>query len=311
VPAYGSAAVRAFNRQFLKFQVKRAMRGLGFRRPMNWVFNPAASLVAGALGEDLLIYYCVDEYTAFSGVPAQSLVEMERTLLSKADIVFVSAEKLYESKRPLNPNTHLIRHGVDFNHFRKALDADTEVPEEIKRLPRPVIGYFGLIADDWIDLDLLVHVARQFPDASLVMVGKVTMDVEPLKRLPNVHFLGRKPYDSLPAYSKGFDVALIPFPINEATLNSNPLKAREYLAAGLPVISTAIPEVEVLGQCRIGRDHESFVDEIRLALREPGPRSERSETVRGESWTARLEGITDLLAAVGRPQTTLAAGSAA
>src|SRR5213078_3256659 len=114
----------------------------------------------------------------------------------------------------------------------------TVVPPEIASLPRPVIGYFGLIADDWVDVPLIEHVAREFPGASVVMLGKVTADVSALAKIPNVHLLGRKPYASLPAYCKGFDVALIPFPINEATLNSNPLKAREYLAAGLPVICT-------------------------------------------------------------------------
>ena len=102
------------------------------------------------------------------------------------------------------------------------------------------------------------------------------MNVESLAKLPNVKFLGRQPYESLPAFCKGFDVALIPFPITEATLNANPLKAREYLAAGLPVVSTAIPEVEVLGECRIGRTFGEFVGQIREALKNPGPNAERS-----------------------------------
>jgi glycosyltransferase involved in cell wall biosynthesis len=298
VPSYGSPFIRSLNRRFLGLQVKRAMSKLGFKRPMNWVFNPAASVIAGTLGEETLIYYCVDEYTAFSGVPTQSLIELENQLARKADLVIVSAQKLLESKAALNPNTFLVRHGVDFTHFQKALDASGKIPDELARLPRPIIGYFGLIASDWIDLPLLVEVARQFPNASLVMLGKSTMDLAPLQQLPNVHLLGRKPYESLPDYARGFDVALIPFPINEATLNSNPLKAREYLAAGLPVVSTAIPEVEILGQCRIGRDRQSFCDEIRKALAEPGPNRARSETMRSESWAARLLAVEAHLAAV-------------
>ena len=295
LPAYGSAAVRAFNRSFLGMQVRRAMGQLQFERPINWVFNPAAALIAGDLNEERLIYYCVDEYTAFNGVPVASLLEMERKLLERADLVIASSERLYLSKRRHNPRTHLVRHGVDFDHFCTALHPRTEVPAEIRSLPKPVIGYFGLLAEEWVDLELLVRVAKRFSNASLVLLGKSTMNVAPLRALPNVHLLGRKPYATLPAYAKGFDVALIPFPKNEATLHSNPLKAREYLAAGLPVVSTAVPEVEVLSQCRIGRDHAEFLAQIEFALADPGPRTQRSDTVRSESWAARLAEVNEYL----------------
>jgi glycosyltransferase involved in cell wall biosynthesis len=291
IPAYGLGAVRALNTHLLRLQIKHAMHRLGFRRPINWVFNPAASLVAGTLGEEMLVYYCVDEYTAFKGVASEALTAMEERLLRRADLVVVSAQRLHESKARLNPRTALVRHGVDFHHFRRALDPGTSVAEEIACLPRPILGYFGLIAEDWVDVELLAHVARRFPHASLVLVGKVTRDVSALERLPNVHLLGRKPYATLPSYCKGFDAALIPFPVSEVTLNANPLKAREYLAAGLPVVSTPIPEVEVLGQCHIGATPEEFCRQIEIALAAPGPRADRSETMRDHTWGARLEEI--------------------
>ena len=288
IPIYGRPRIRELNKSLLRFQVKRAMRTLGFKNPINFVFNPAAAVIAGALDEEQLIYYCVDEYTAFSGVASRSLAEMEEQLMRKSDLVIVSADRLFQSKARINSNTVLIRHGVDFNHFRKTLDPDTTVPEEIRNLPRPVIGFFGLIAD-WVDLELIAAVAKRFPGGSVVMVGKSTTDTKVLEQEPNIHLLGRKTYESLPGYCKGFDVALMPFRINELTLNANPLKVREYLAAGLPVVSTAIPEVEVLGLCRIGTDRESFVREVEIALQEPGPSGERSERVRSESWDARVD----------------------
>ena len=299
LPAYGQPVLRAINRRFLAAQVRRVMKRLKFGRVINWVFNPAAGLLAGDLGEDAIIYYCVDEYTAFTGVATRSLQAIEADLLRRADIVFVSAARLLASKSPLNPHTFLVRHGVDYDHFRSALLPTTVVPAEIAALPRPIIGYFGLIAPDWVDVPLLVAVAERFPAASLVLLGKTTMDVSRLEALPNVHLLGRKRYEDLPAYCKGFDVALIPFPISEVTLNANPLKAREYLAAGLPVISTAIPEVDVLGSCRIGTDTAGFLREIEAALTLPGPSAARSEGVRHESWTARLEEIRGHLEAAG------------
>jgi glycosyltransferase involved in cell wall biosynthesis len=291
LPAYGVPALRALNAHLLRFQVKQAMRRLRFRRPINWVFNPAAGLIAGSLGEDQLIYYCVDEYTAFSGVPTAALTALENGLLRRADLVIVSAERLYQSKSQVNPRTVLVRHGVDHEHFRKALDPQTEIPEDIAHLPRPRIGYFGLMSADWVNVDLLAGVASRFPGGSLVLLGKVAMDLSSLERLPNVHLLGRKPYASLPAYCKGFDVALIPFPISDVTLNANPLKAREYLAAGLPIVSTPIPEVEVLGRCTIAAGPEAFSAAVEAALEVPGSRRERSDCVRHQSWQARLDEI--------------------
>jgi glycosyltransferase involved in cell wall biosynthesis len=289
VPFYGTLGQRA-NQWALRAQIRRAMRQLNFRDPINWIFNPAAAVVARQLNEEMLIYYCVDEYAAFAGVPSASIAAMEKRLLDSADVVVVSAERLLQSKRQHRPDTLLIRHGVDVDHFRKALDSRTEIPEELRSLPRPIIGYFGLIAQDWVDVDLMVKVAKRFRQCSIVMLGKVTTDLSALESLPNVHLLGRKPYASLPGYCRGFDVSLIPFPINEVTLNANPLKAREYLAAGLPVISTAIPEVQVLGDwCRIGRDADEFCRQIEEALKDPGPSRARSELVRNESWAARLD----------------------
>ena len=295
IPAYGQPRIRDLNRHLLRFQVKRAMRKLNFKPPINFVFNPAAAVIAGTLGEKQLIYYCVDEYTAFTGVSATSLAALDEELLRRADAVIVSADLLYASKARINPNTTLIRHGVDFAHFSKALDPQTVIPEEIRNLPRPIIGFHGLIAD-WVDVELMAEVAKHFAHGSMVVVGKSTTDTSVLEELKNVHLLGRKPYKDLPAYCKAFDVALNPFRLNELTLNANPLKVREYLAAGLPVISSPIPEVEVLGLCRIANGPAETIREIELALRDPGPSVERSEAIRGESWEARLNEIRAYLA---------------
>ena len=296
IPAYDRPWLRELSRRLLRYQVRRAMKQLGFSRPINWVCNPAASVLVGDLDEDRLVYYCVDEYSAFAGVPSAALAELEQRLLRRADLVIVSADPLYQSKAHFNPCTHLVRHGVDYPLFRQALDPHTVVPEEIARLPRPVLGYFGLIAAEWVDLDLLAHVARKLPHASLVLLGKVTADVSTLARFPNVHFLGRKPYETLPAYCKGFDLALVPFPVTKMTRNANPLKAREYLAAGLPVVSTPIPEVEVLGMCRIAADPDGFVRHIQEALAVPGPSPEQSLAMQTESWESRLTEIEEHLA---------------
>jgi glycosyltransferase involved in cell wall biosynthesis len=300
IPAYGLPFMRLVNRVLLRRQIVGAMRRLGFERPINWIFNPTGSVVAGSLNEDMIIYYCVDEFIRFADAGTRSLAEMEEGLLRRADLVVVSSDRLLQSKRPYNRRTVLVRHGVDFSHFRRAVLPETTVPEDVAKLPKPIIGYFGLMAADWIDVELLVKIARRFSDGSLVLLGKATMDMSRVAELPNVHILGRKPFEALPGYCKGFDVAIVPFPISEVTLNSNPLKAREYLAAGLPVVSTKIPEVEILGEALIGDTHETFLVKLEEALRDPGPKVERSETMRRENWEDRVDALRGHVAAIGR-----------
>lgn len=300
VPSYGSSAVRNFNERFLRSQVRRAMRKLRFQRPVNMVFNPAAGLLAGKLGEDKLIYYCVDEYTAFTGV-SRGLKEIEEQLFRNADLVVVSAEQLLESKRVYNQNTFLIRHGTDWKHFRTALEPETDSPADIASLPRPVIGFHGLLAD-WVDYELIQKIAERYWDGSVVLIGKVAVDAEEkikiIDRSENVHFLGRRPYELLPAYCKAFDVAINPFVINDLTLAANPLKVREYLAAGIVTVSTNIPEVRILDNCLVARDHEDFLGKIEEALRSTRSRQEISDSVRHESWDAKVEELRELLARI-------------
>jgi len=303
VPLPGSRAAAAVNRVALRLQVHRAMRALHFSRPIVWTFLPTAEWVATSLDAELLVYHCVDEFSAFSDAASRAIEDAERRLIGAAHLVIVSSARLLERKRALHPRTVLVRHGVDHAHFARALEPGTLVPDELAGLPRPLLGFFGLI-EDWIDLELLERTAQAFPSGSLVIIGKERADTSRLRRLPNVHLLGERPYGRLPAYCKAFDVALMPFRVSELTLNANPLKVREYLAAGLPVVSTAIPEVEQLGLCLVGRTPEDFVARVREALLSPGPSRERSEAVREHSWEARVEEIRATVAALsveGRP----------
>lgn len=290
-PSYGNKSILKINQHFLAGQVKKAMRRLGFASAVNMVFNPAAGMIAGRLGESELIYYCVDEYTAFTGA-SRGLKEIEDDLFRRADFVVVSAERLYDTKGHFNPNTFIIRHGTDWRHFRTALDPKLNAPADIASLPRPIIGFHGLLAD-WVDYELIKKTAERFQSGSVVLIGKIAVDAEQkvkiLSDVPNVHFLGRKPYAELPAYCKAFDVALNPFAINELTLAANPLKVREYLAAGLPVVSTDIPEVRILDDCLVGTDHDDFIAKIESALENPKPREAVSDAVAHESWEAKVD----------------------
>jgi hypothetical protein len=296
VPAFGSEAIRAFNRAFLRAQVRAALRRLGMKRPISWAFLPSAITVAGTLGESMLIYQVVDENTAFSDA-SPHVAEMERRLLDRSDLVIASAESLRAAKSQVNPRTVLVRHGVDLNLFSKAVDPGTRVPDEIACLPKPVFGFFGLIAD-WIDLELIRKVADAYPRGSVALIGKVTTDLKAFEGATNIHLLGRKPYEMLPAYCKAFDVALTPFRLNELAYHANPLKAREYVAAGLPNICTDLPELRQIAGCTIAGSHEAFLAAVRDALDQgAGPSRERSELMRAESWEAKVDEIRSAVAA--------------
>jgi glycosyltransferase involved in cell wall biosynthesis len=289
VPVFGAAAIRAASAMFVRFQLLRAMSQLGMRRPISWSFLPSAAPVAGTIGEDFVIYHVVDEFAAFSDASAQ-VPAMERELLNKADLVLTSSEKLLASKSQLHPRTRLVRHGVDHTHFARALDPATPVPEDLARLPRPIVGFFGLIAD-WIDLELVRTVADAFPSASVVLLGEAVTSLAPLAGARNVHLLGRRHYGQLPGYCRGFDVALTPFRLNDLTRSANPLKAREYVAAGLPNVCTDVPELRSVPGCIVARTPAEFVARVGSALGDGGPRQERSDLVRDESWEARVDEI--------------------
>jgi glycosyltransferase involved in cell wall biosynthesis len=165
-----------------------------------------------------------------------------------------------------------------------------------------VIGFFGLIAD-WVDLEAIAACARAYPQGSIALLGKIAPDVDPspLTALPNVHLLGRRGYGELPGFCKGFDVALMPFKVNELTLNANPLKVREYLAAGLPVVSSDIPEVRRLGLCRIASGPDDFPRLVAECLEEgAGPSRLRAARIVHESWQAKVEEIRTHVGAAAR-----------
>jgi glycosyltransferase involved in cell wall biosynthesis len=300
IPFHGSRAARWMNRWMLTWSLRRACTKLSFFRPITWSFVPSSGDVAGSLGEQFVIYYCVDEYSQFTGTDKTAILHMERRLMEKSNLVIVSSSRLYETKRGFNPNTFLVTHGVDVAHFRNACLPATAAPENCPKLRHPVIGFFGLIAD-WVDLAIIRYLAASRPEWSFLLIGEIQTDVSALREMPNVHLLGRRSYQSLPAYCKMFDVAVLPFVVNELTLAANPLKVREYLAAGLPVVATPLPEVVRLGGLlRTAQTPEEFLEQIEAFLNEGrlGPNLEVSRLMEPESWDEKVEELSRIIAGV-------------
>src|SRR5262245_43174766 len=302
LPLHGIASVDWVNTWILSKCIRRLIARLGLQEPILWTFLPNVDGLVGKLGERMVIYHCVDEYSAFSGVSREKLQRMERNLIERATAVFTSSEELCEERRVFNPRTFFVSHGVDATHFARALDPRTPIVGDLERIVRPVIGFFGLI-EDWVDLPLLRAIALARPEWSIVLLGRAATNLDPVSGLPNVHLLGQKPYDLLPNYCNGFDVGIIPFKNNELTRKANPLKLREYLAAGLPVVSTDLPEVrKYRNLVRLASDPAGFVREIELSLAERGGAfaMARLHAMKVESWEARVEELSTLIGAAAR-----------
>jgi len=301
-PFHGSRLFQSINNRWLLQQIRICQKNLDLISPILWSFLPNAVGVFGKLGEKLSIYYITDDFTKFTGHPSAAIERMEKELLDRADLVIASSRYLADIKRN-EKSIYVVSHGVDHKHFSQALKISADrYPTDIRNIKRPIIGFYGEI-NDWLDLKMLAEVAARRPQWSLVLIGRIAVevgDINYLTGLPNVHWLGRKEYSELPFYCAAFDAALIPMKINELTAGVNPLKLREYLAAGLPVVSTPLPEVLPYGDVvRFARTTSEWISEIDKILRQPKFRvSERlSRRVAGEDWEVKVEEISEIMKA--------------
>jgi len=295
IPFHKIKFLRAVNRLIIVSSLKGLCRKLKIKDPIIWFVVPHLADVLGKLNERLAVYYCIDDYASLPGVNKEMIQKMDEELTRKADIVFVSAEPLLESKRKLNPRVILSRHGVDFEHFNQACSPEVEIADEVKSLKRPVIGFFGLI-ETWVDLDLIKFLAEARPHWNFLMIGRVAVSDNPCESLSNVHFIGSRKYEFLPRYAKIFDAAIIPCKINKLIINFNPLKLREYLAMGKPVVTIRVPEVETFSDVvEIADTYQEFLEKLDYVLSHDDfeKMKKRLDKVKDSSWERRVKVVTD------------------
>jgi len=286
--------------------VKEAMLGPlegEFEHPVQWFYDPMATTAfAEKLKERAIVYDCMDELSQFKFAPPELIVR-ERELLAKADIVFTGGRKLWESKSRYNHNVHFYGCGVDVAHFSKARAEETQLPDDVKALNKPVLGYFGVV-DERLDYELIAKLAEADPHWNIVMVGPVVkVDPNSLPRHERILWLGRREYAQLPAYTKVFDVCLMPFALNEATEFINPTKALEYMATARPIVSSAVPDVvsNFASVVKIGKSHKEFIELCKKSVEKPDTEAvarglKMAEENQWEIIVAKLEGhIQDVL----------------
>ena len=244
VPKASGKCAIALNRLLVRWYTRRERDDCSAGIRELWAFVPNAVDFVGCAAEQKVVYYCVDDWTNFDNLDAEWVSRKEQELLSRADVVFATSRYLESKCRSAARGpVHYSPHGVDHGVFARALDAGTPVPTDISGVNRPVIGYYGNVRS-WIDFELVAQIASARPGWSFVFVGPVLCDVGRTAGLANVRFLGRREYVDLPRYCKAFDAAIVPYDTSQPKMASvNPVKARELLAAGVPIVSSRLPEL--------------------------------------------------------------------
>jgi glycosyltransferase involved in cell wall biosynthesis len=288
LPMARGVPARGLNRMLLARKVGAAARAARLDRPVLWISLPSAIDAVGALDESAVVYYCGDDFGALAGVDHARCLEMEAELAVRADLILAASPAM--AARFPAAKTHVLPHGVDLGLF------GTPVPRAADLPPGPVAGFYGTLAE-WLDYGLIAATARLLPDWRFVFVGPVAADISAIASLPNVSLSGARPHAALPAYSQHWSAGLIPFLDNAQIRASNPLKLREYLAAGQPIVATPFPAMLPYAEhLAVATTPAAFADALRATLVDPpGAAAARQAAVAGESWDARAAAAAALI----------------
>jgi uncharacterized SAM-binding protein YcdF (DUF218 family)/glycosyltransferase involved in cell wall biosynthesis len=299
---YSRIATR-INRFLLMRSIRRWMRATGFSRPIVWTFlpTPLAHQLVDDIDPRLTIYYCIDDL-ASSSPEARRIVASEEAMFRRADLVFVTSEKLQRRAQSYSSRVHLFPFGVKYESFEAVRESPRRAPADIAALKRPIVGYVGGL-HQWIDQDLVADTAARLPDASFAFVGPEQCDLSRLDAAPNVVRLGAKPHADLPHYVREFDVGIVPYRLSEYTANVYPTKLNEYLAMGIPVVASDLAEirhfnVEHGGIVSVAKTAEEFASAIVHAL-DGGvadAAARRVAVARSNSWSSRIGRMSALIA---------------
>ena len=289
--------IRAFNQGLLRLTITRFLKRNKFIKPLVWTYHPFMLDAIEGLETGQLVYHCVDDLAAVPGVEATAFNLEEIRLLKKCTAVFTTAESLKEKCLPYNANTHFHSNVVDAEHFGKALQPGP-LPLDLESIPEPRLVYHGVLSDFKLDFELILQVARLHPEWQWVFIGEEregqnSSIIAQLKQLPNVHFLGYRSYAVLPDYLRGMVIGLLPTLLNDYTRSMFPMKYYEYLAAGLPIVSTPL-EFTAMNQAGllIAYDAESFEKSLIQQLQHGKLTAPQAcELVGNNTWDARLDNM--------------------
>jgi glycosyltransferase involved in cell wall biosynthesis len=289
----------AMGRALLVRAARRAARRREIKRPLLWVACPTAAEAVEDLDPEAVVYQRTDRYECFRGVNAQRISNYDGWLKARADLTVFCSTMLYEREADDCRRACCIDHGVDLGRFVSAAEGTPTEPPDIAVLPRPRIGFVGGIDAHTFDQELFLSAARQLPEAQFVLVGACSLP-EGWCRLPNVTLLGKRPYEDIPAYMAACDVLIMPWQRNPWIEACNPVKLKEYLAAGRPVVTTDFAELRCYeGLVRVADDAEAFAGAIHTALTEPLDSRPGRERLADQSWSAKADAVMGELESLG------------
>jgi glycosyltransferase involved in cell wall biosynthesis len=287
------------NRWALPSQIRRAAQKAGMRTPLLWVACPPGAEVVERLPHAGLVYQRTDRYEAFGGVEPDRISRYDRFLKKAADLTVFCSRALKDEEAAACREAAYVDHGVDFERFESAGAGTGAEPADVASLPRPRIGFVGGIDRHTFDPELFIEVARKCPDMSFVLVGGCSLP-EGWCPLPNVSLLGRRDYSEVAAYMAACDALIMPWNASDWIRACNPVKLKEYLAVGRPVISTPFDELHAyFGLVRIARDAGEFANAIREAIAGVTDVEAGRDRVRHQTWTAKAEAVRQALACRG------------
>lgn len=290
LPVHHIPWARSFNQAVLRLQIQRVMRKLGMSDPVVWVVCPVACDTALNIKRSKLIYQRTDRFEDYPNVDVETITAYDRRLKAEADLTIFVNTSLYDEEAGQCRKAIYLDHGVDFEAFASA-EGDSRRPSDIAAVPGPIAGYFGALDGHKLDIGFIETVADLSPGVSFVFIGKVSGELLRLAEKKNVWLLGQKPYEQIPDYGKCFDVAILPWAQSRWTQAANPIKLKEYLALGKPVVSTsAFSEVQQYRDvvC-IADTPEEFSREIvkSIAQNDPGQVAARRKRVEHASWDSK------------------------
>ena len=283
------------NHFMTRLRLPAVCRKLDLNDPMVVVSSALAEPVLDSVKASVTLYHCSDDFALQPSFP-DSYADLERRVIARSDLVVCTAEALRQAKEGMHPRCYTVTNGAQIDHFARTQSPEVMVASELRELPRPIIGYVGSVFE-WLDQPMIGQAAKAHPDWSFVFVGPITTNVSALKGLANVHFLGPKPYRDIPTYLKGFDVATVPFIFHDVTMRASPVKFYEYLASGVPVVATRLPDFLAFEHLAgLASTREEFVAALEQALQDDeGQREARMAEARNHSWDVRFRRIDELV----------------
>ncbi len=291
LPVHHIGLLRSVNRWALSVQIGRAARRLGSVDPVVWVACPAACELALRMTKAALVYQRTDRFEEYPNVDMESVLACDRALKRHADLTLYASRRLYEEEQQQCRKAMYLDHGVDFDLFAAASN-DPCVPQDMRHIRHPVVGYFGGIDNHTSDIPFLEKLVKRLPEYSFVLVGNASSDVDMLRACGNVHFLGQKSYEQIPHYGKCFDAAIMVWQQNRWIEGCNPIKLKEYLALGKPIVSTPFPELQYYADVAYqAATPEDFATCLKQAIDEDSPAriAARREKIKDATWDAKAE----------------------